>query len=199
MQAPQRIKIRFGILKSQPVQLEKAIPVFHRWIQEGKTAATMIDVADYKHVPAGPGVMLVGHSDDLGLDNGRRIGEEGLGFYYVRKHGRLEDVQPLSKRLQEIWALTLATGLLLEAEEDLNVSLETSQAEISLVDRLFYPPTAVNLPEVEFEIRSSLSQVLGDVDFSMERTDTDVREAVSWMLKLSKGQDFASLASRLSG
>lgn len=198
MQAPQRIKIRFGTAQSTPLNLDNLIPVFHRWIQEEKTPSTMVDVADYKHVPAGPGVMLVGHSDDLGLDTGRRAGEEANGFYYVRKHSRLSDAQPLSKRLQEIWALTITTGMLLEAESNLNVAIETSAVEVFLMDRLLYPRAAPNLHEAECEIRSGLSRVLGEFDFPMERSDVDEREPVSWLVKLPKGKSLASMGVPLA-
>ena len=180
------------------MNLDTVIPVFHSWIQEEKTPAVMIDVADYKHVPAGPGVMLLGHADDLGLDNGTRVGEESQGFYYVRKHGRLADTQPLSRRLQEIWALALTTGQLLEAEPDLDIAIDPCQIEISLLDRLLYPPTAVNLDEMEGEIRSFLAHSLGENDFSLERSDTDPRDPVSWLAKVSGALSLDSLAARVA-
>lgn len=37
----------------------QAIAVFHRWIQRGGIPEMPIDVADYAHIPAGPGVILV--------------------------------------------------------------------------------------------------------------------------------------------
>ena len=43
------------------IELDGAIPVFHRWIQRNVCEELLIDVADYRHVPAGPGVLLVGH------------------------------------------------------------------------------------------------------------------------------------------
>ncbi len=195
MQAPQRLKIRFGTSQAEPVDLDEVIPIFHSWIQEEKAPATMIDVADYKHVPAGPGVMLVGHADDLGLDNGARIEEEQQGFYYVRKHGRLEDELPLAERLQEIWLLAIAAGRLLEAEPDLDIAIDPCHIEVSLLDRLRYPHTAVNLNEAESEVCSFLSRSLVGFDFTLVRSDMDLRESVSWIAKVSEGLNLDTLAS----
>ncbi len=196
MQAPQRLKIRFGVSRTGVLNLEDVIPIFHGWIQQAKTPVDMIDVADYKHVPAGPGVMLVGHADDLGLDNGTRIGAESLGFYYVRKHGRLADTQSLARRLREIWALALAAGQLLEAEPALNIAVDPRHIEISLLDRLLYPPAAANLDAVEREVRSFLVQSLGALDFALQRSDTDPREPVSWTIRVAGEPSLASLAAR---
>jgi hypothetical protein len=36
------------------------IPIFHNWIRERRLGdVVLIDVADYRHVPEGPGVMLI--------------------------------------------------------------------------------------------------------------------------------------------
>ena len=43
----------------------------------------MIDVANYAHVPKGPGVALIGHGTDYFIDEG----EGRLGLLYNRKRG----------------------------------------------------------------------------------------------------------------
>jgi hypothetical protein len=51
------------------VDLSAFIPIFHRWIQEGRLPDhLLIDVADYAHVADGPGVVLIGHEAHLGVD-----------------------------------------------------------------------------------------------------------------------------------
>ncbi len=64
------------------VDLADAIPVFHRWIQNAVGDELWIDVADYRHVPRGPGVMVVGHEANYSLDFGP---ENRLGLLYNRK------------------------------------------------------------------------------------------------------------------
>ena len=51
---------KFGIklfaADAEPVDMLKLIPIYHRWIQQHALADDLlIDVADYSHVPAGPG------------------------------------------------------------------------------------------------------------------------------------------------
>jgi rhodanese-related sulfurtransferase len=63
---PQRLALRLPL--AAPVDdLEPAIAVFHRCIQRGWLEGALIDVADYRHVPQGPGVMIVGHDLDYSL------------------------------------------------------------------------------------------------------------------------------------
>src|SRR3954467_11140756 len=52
----------------------KLLPVFQQWIQlHAMDDHLMIDVADYDHVPDGPGTVLVSHEANLYVDhlNGR--------------------------------------------------------------------------------------------------------------------------------
>jgi len=60
---------------------EEYVPLFHGWIQARGLDGTPIDVADYKHVPDGPGIMLIGHEADRALD----FGEGRPGVLYQRK------------------------------------------------------------------------------------------------------------------
>ena len=54
-----------GIYKSKDF-----IPVFHNWIQENVISNhLLIDVADYSHIPDGPGIMLIAHEGHFSLDH----------------------------------------------------------------------------------------------------------------------------------
>ncbi len=52
------------------------VPVFHDWIRRRVIGGVLLDVADYTHVPDGPGVALVGHEFTYSLD--RSDGRFGL-------------------------------------------------------------------------------------------------------------------------
>jgi hypothetical protein len=95
-----------------------AIPVFHRWIREQSLDELMVDVADYSHVPEGPGVLLVCHDAHYALDGAG--GEPGL--LYSRRRATsssASDVASLDERLETAFARALAACALLEAEEAL--------------------------------------------------------------------------------
>src|SRR5262245_58264691 len=74
---PNRLSLK--LFAAQPIargDLHRFIGVFHRFIQEAAVPGLLIDVADYAHVPDGPGVILIGHEVDYGIDLAR--GRTGL-------------------------------------------------------------------------------------------------------------------------
>jgi len=78
----QHVNVKLLVQNPGEAGLEPLIPVFHGWI-ENQTAddELLIDVADYSHVPAGPGVVLIGHEGNYSVDNT----DNRLGVRYNRK------------------------------------------------------------------------------------------------------------------
>jgi hypothetical protein len=120
---------------SARVALERAIPVFHRWIQERALDELMVDVADYSHVPDGPGVVLVCHDAVYGLDSG---GGE-LGLLYSRRretHPSLGAITSLDDRLVSVFRRALAACVRLEREPDLaGLRFPADRFELAVNDR----------------------------------------------------------------
>jgi hypothetical protein len=82
--------VKFFAVDPSAVRLDAFIPVYHRWIQKQAVEGMLVDVADYGHLPQGPGVMLIAHEADYGMDSA----EGPLGLLYTRKTssgGRLSD------------------------------------------------------------------------------------------------------------
>ena len=77
----EHVNIKIFAADSPSVRFADAIPVFHRWIQSRDLPELLIDVADYSHVPAGPGVVLIGLEANYALDNAHNR----PGLLYVRK------------------------------------------------------------------------------------------------------------------
>jgi hypothetical protein len=88
------VRISAKLYADNPEVLDPAdvIPLFHGWIQRRTLDGVPIDVADYAHVPDGPGVMLIGHEADRALD----LGEGRPGALYARKR---EGVGTLAERV----------------------------------------------------------------------------------------------------
>ena len=85
-----RIGAKLYAENPEVIDLGAYIPLFHRWIQGRGLDGVPIDVADYAHVPDGPGVMLIGDEADRAID----LGEGRPGVVYQRKRhgeGSLED------------------------------------------------------------------------------------------------------------
>jgi hypothetical protein len=77
----QHINLKVFLEDEAGFVLSDAVIVFHRWIREHACPEMLIDVADYAHVPAGPGLLLIGHEANYSLDNR----EKRLGLLYNRK------------------------------------------------------------------------------------------------------------------
>jgi hypothetical protein len=117
------------------IQLERAIPVFHRWIQERALDELMVDVADYTHVPEGPGVVLVCHDAIYALDGGG--GELGLLYRRRREtHPSLGAIATLDDRLVSVFRRALAACVRLEGERDLaGLRFAGDRFELAVNDR----------------------------------------------------------------
>ena len=71
----QHVNVKLLVQNPEETNLEPLIPVFHSWIENQEGDELLIDVADYTHVPAGPGIVLIGHEGNYSLDNaGNRLG-----------------------------------------------------------------------------------------------------------------------------
>jgi hypothetical protein len=94
-----KINVKFFAEDSNnEVPLTAFINIFHSWIQASD--GDYYDLAEYSHMPSGPGILLIAHEANISMDNaGNR-----LGLLYNRK-------QPLQgpnrEKLRSIfkWAL----------------------------------------------------------------------------------------------
>jgi hypothetical protein len=119
--------------KSGDIELEKLIPVFHDWIREKKIPdELLIDVADYAHVPQGPGVVLIGHQSDYYLD----VADDRPGLLYSRKRGFDGDLQA---GVDDAFRRALQACRLLEEEDRLGFEFSTAELLFRVQDRLRAP------------------------------------------------------------
>ena len=77
----QHVNVKLLVRNPQEVDLEPLIPVFQGWIQDQTAGELLLDVADYRHVDGGPGVVLIGHQGNYSVDNA----DHRLGVRYNRK------------------------------------------------------------------------------------------------------------------
>jgi hypothetical protein len=139
------------------LDLQSLIPAFHGWIQRGDvTAGLDIDVADYSHVPDGPGVMLIGHEWDRSVD----IADGRPGVLSVAKRGLEGD---LAARVATVVADALRTAATLaDAEwQGDGWRVLTGEVEITLLDRVSAPNTDAALAELGPVIAGVLAPLNG--------------------------------------
>lgn len=147
-----KLAIKFFIENPAGLNSEEFIPVFHRWIQSKALADhQLIDVADYGHVPEGPGTVLVSYEANIYLDLDR--GRPGL--LYIRK-SPLDGAFP--ERLRAVVRYALECAALLESDEKLGgrVKFRTDEASFQINDRLLAP----NAPETFSQIKGDLETFL---------------------------------------
>lgn len=130
----QHVNVKLLIKNPEEVDLEPLIPVFHSWIQAQVFEELLLDVADYRHVPAGPGVVLIGHQANYSVDNT----DEHLGVRYNRKavvNGSNQDA------LRQAMRASLIACQRLESEPRLEGKLRFNGQEIECFvnDRLLAP------------------------------------------------------------
>ena len=158
----QHVNVKLFVKKAEEVDLEGLIPVFHGWIQNRARGELLLDVADYRHVPSGPGIILIGHEGNYSLDNtGGR-----LGVRYNRKavlEGTNQD------RLAQATQAALATCRRLEAEPGLDGGIQFNgcEMEVFINDRLLAPNTKETRAAADLEFHALFSMLFGDIKYSM--------------------------------
>jgi len=157
--------VRVKIFAREPVSIDlgDAIPVFHRWIQDHVCPELLIDVADYRHVPGGPGVMLIGHEANYSLDTGKNR----LGLLYSRKQagGGAQD------NLQQAFESAVAACRRLEHEPAFagKLKFDTGDCEFSINDRLLAPNREDTYLAWKPELERFFTGIWGAGVYSIER------------------------------
>ena len=125
---------------------EVFIPIFHGWIKHHVLPELMIDVANYAHVPKGPGVVLIGHACDTFMDEA----DGRLGLLHNRKRA----APPPPERLSDAFRRALHAANLLEQEPTLAGKIRFSPNEFlfRINDRLAAPNTNATFMALKPEV-----------------------------------------------
>jgi hypothetical protein len=184
----QRIGVK--VFLTEAPSLETIVPVFHRWIQNGSVDGMLIDVADYSHVPEGPGVVLVAHEGNYALD----LGGGRPGLLYYRK-------QPLDgglgQRLQTTSIVALRAADALEREAEVKGAICGDAIQFFANDRLAAPNDA----ETEAAFQPALDSLLDRLFDGAPRKqcrNQDPRERFNVDVLADKGANAATLLARLT-
>lgn len=131
--------INFKVFIQDPAAFEPhaAVGVFHQWIRDSVCPEMLIDVADYGHVSAGPGVLLIGHEANYSFDNR----ENRLGLLYNRKAAVDGSIQTRLAQAQRA-AFEACDRLEQEAPFEGKLKFDRNALEVSINDRLLAPNTS---------------------------------------------------------
>jgi len=169
----QHINIKLFIENPQSVNIADYSAVFNTWIQKHALDELLIDVADYLHVPNGPGLLLIGHEADYSLDN--RAGR--LGLLYNRKQ-QLEGTT--QEKLTQAACAVLTAAQILEKENGLQFN--TREFQVLVNDRLLAPNTMETFVTLEPELRTFFDKLYGGTEYEISYK-TDPRERFTVEIK----------------
>ncbi len=186
----QHINIKL-YLNNSDADLAPVIPVFHGWIQNQIFDELLIDVADYRHVHHGPGLMLIGHEADYSLDQTDGV----LGLRYNRK----SPVAGINlERLTQATCAALSAAQRLEADRRLNGKLSFNGQDMQLMvnDRLLAPNDKATRDAVEPDFQTFAAKLFGSSGYSLS-FDTNPRHLLSAMIHASKPFSIGDLLESL--
>jgi hypothetical protein len=185
--------IKYFAANPAAVEIGAFIPVFHRWIQKQAVEGMLVDVADYGHVPQGPGVVLVAHEADYSMDSM----EGPLGLLYNRKTsigGRLSD------RIADSFRSALGACVKLENEPEFLGKIKFRAGDLLFIsnDRLNVPNTQEAFDALRSDLAAALAKVYPS-NVELHRVSTDPRARLTVQVSsLVPVRDVASLLARLS-
>jgi hypothetical protein len=187
----QHVNVKLLLKNPEEVDLEPLIPVFHDWIQGQICEEVLLDVADYRHVFAGAGVVLIGHEANYSVDNT----DNRLGVRYNRKAVLDGSNQG---RLQQAARAALTACQRLEAEPRLEGKLRFNgeEFEVFINDRLLAPNSAATREAVRPELQTFSEKLFRGNAFSLSYT-SDPRRLFAVSVKASRPFPIADLLENL--
>lgn len=184
----ERFYLKF-FAREQAVDEAIFIPIFHDWIRLKSLPGTLIDVADYRHVPEGPGIMLISYDINYAMEHGggqfglsaqRKLGQEG---------SHSERIVELAKRMALFGSLLAADSRLAGA-----LALEGGKFLYAANDRLRLPNTAEAFTALQPDLAAAAAALYGDQPVSVTRLENDPRERLTAVVEAAAPVAIASLA-----
>lgn len=188
----QHVNVKLFVDGELSVDPAKFIDVFHAWVKDQVFDGLLIDVADYRHVPAGPGILLVGLEGDFAMDNT----DDRWGLRYNRK-------APLAgsnaDRFRQALSAAVEAGLRLQDQfaDDGPLTFDPNAFELFVNDRALAPNTAETFAAFKPEIEGFLNTVLGHSEFALEHR-INPRSRFGIDVKLAKPFDLQALRKVLA-
>jgi hypothetical protein len=158
-----KVQVKLFAEEGKDKSLESFIPVFHRWIRNDAVGEMLMDVADYTHVPRGPGVLLVGHGSDYAVDQG----EDRPGLLYSRKR----DLPAGADLLKDGITRALKAAELLNSDPEVTgpKAFGTQEMLFTFPDRLHVKNDEAGLDLVKPHLEAALSELVPGKSFKFNR------------------------------
>lgn len=188
----QRIQIKLFSDAPAGLGLEPFIEIFGRWRMEKDHPADWVDLADYAHIPRGPGIVLVGQRCNFAFD----LSNPGPGILYAAKKGLGgSPAEKITAAMQG--GLEMSQRLLAEPEFPQGIRLRTDRIEIRFNDRLETPNTPATDAELRPAIQQALDRLYGPDQFDLI-PQTDTQQCYGFSVKAKTEEPLDRLLARLA-
>jgi hypothetical protein len=181
----QKLSVKFFVEPPNEIPLTEFIDVFHSWIQ--KSDGDYHDVADYSHMKAGPGIVLVANEANVSIDET----ENRRGLLFNQKR-HLSGSNQERLRAAMVGALKNCRKLQADPKVGSKMRFSANEAVIWVNDRLAGTNTDAAFEELKSEIQPFGKKLYGDAELSFER-DSDPRKRLHVRIKSSAALDLNSL------
>lgn len=152
MTLPDKLLVSLLLRGDGRALLPKAITSFQQWIASRALDDILIDVADYSHVPGGPGVVLIGYDYNCSVaEHGDQI--ELACFCKRNTPGQ----NPLLKTLRRLFE---ACSLLERPLHECGAELRVAAVEVSVLDRKVTDEHRFRTDEFAWVVAEQLASVL---------------------------------------
>lgn len=188
----QHVNVKLLLENGADLRLEPLIPVFHGWIENQNGHEVLIDVADYTHVPAGPGIVLVGHEGNYSVDNT----DNRLGVRYNRKVA-VDGGNQASLAQAARAALDACRRLEEEPRLGGKFRFNGRDIEISVNDRLLAPNTPATREAFDSDLQAFSRKLFRGKEYSISY-ETDPRRLFTAFVKAADPVTVAELLEALA-
>ena len=174
----QKIAVKVFAETENEIPLTNFIDIFHSWIQASD--GVYHGVADYSHMQAGPGIVLVANDANVSIDEtGNRRGL--LYNYKAHLNGSNRE------KIHKVFRSAFENCRRLEREPALEGKLKFSTDELVFFinDRLVAPNTMETLAALKPDLEGAVRDLVGDASFTLEH-NPDRRHRFSVILRASK-------------
>ncbi len=171
----QKINVKFFVASREGIRLTDFIGIFNSWIQGSE--GDYYDLADYSHMHAGPGILLISHEANISMDD---VGNR-LGLLYNRKQllggGNNEKLKFVFKTSLEFCQRVENEPALAE-----RVRFRGDEALFSINDRLVAPNTNETFRAMKPELEGLARTLYGGAEFALDH-DPDPKQRFSVFIR----------------
>jgi len=186
----QKSNVKFFMERADGVPLTDFIRIFNTWIQTSDGEYS--DLADYSHMVGGPGILLVAHEANFGIDQK----DNRTGLLYNQK-------QPLdgSNRDKLRWVFRKTLEMCRRIEEEPifqgKFKFRGEEALFLINDRLLAPNTAETFYAIKSDLEALAQELYAGAEFSLHHDTSDSRERFSVSIRTPTRFEIGTLLKNL--